>query len=200
MFYIVESIRPRSAGMPHPTPPASSDAPSRLATALLRALLPRAERAEVLEDLAGEFASRRAAGPIAARWWYWQQVLASVPALLRRSWWRGWRGFEPRANAMRPGGPALEQWITDCRYAARRLLRRPLYSALAVVTLAVGIGGVAAVWGIARAVLFDPLPYAHEESLVDFWDHFGWTQEEFAWVRTSPQSAAWRNMRMAIRR
>lgn len=77
----------------------------------------------------------------------------------------------------------MEQWITDARYAARRLLRRPLYSALAVVTLAVGIGGVAAVWGIARAVLFDRLPYAHEETLVDFWDHFGWTQEEFAWVR-----------------
>ena len=105
---------------PHP------GVPPRLPLALLRALLPYAEREEVLADLAQEHAERAASsGRLAARIWLWRQVLGSAPALLRRSWWRGWSGFEPSANRMRPGGPSMESWIMDVRYAARRLRSRP---------------------------------------------------------------------------
>ena len=66
----------------------------RIATALVRALVPLAERDEVVADLEQEFAYRaQTFGRPSARRWYWRQVLASVPALLRRSWWRGWSGF-----------------------------------------------------------------------------------------------------------
>src|SRR5204862_1162981 len=132
----------------------------RFAAALLRALLPRAERDEVLTDLAAEYrALVAAAGRVAAQRWLWRQTLRSTPALLRWNWWRGWTGFEPRANAYRPGGLRMRTWLADAHYAARRLRARPLYSLLAIVTLALGIGGTAAVFGIARPVIFDPLPY-----------------------------------------
>jgi hypothetical protein len=84
---------------------------------------------------------------------------------------------------MQPGGPAMEQWIMDARHAMRRLRRRPTYASLAVLTLALGIGGTAAVFGIVRRVLLDPLPYADEGSLALFWRPFDWTQQEFAYLR-----------------
>ncbi|HET9984479.1 MAG TPA: hypothetical protein VFQ38_12855, partial [Longimicrobiales bacterium] len=108
----------------------------RLPLALLRRLLPHAEREEVLSDLAAEHAERvERHGVAAARAWLWMQVAGSVPALVRRSWWRGRTGFEPASSRMRPGGPGLESWIMDARYALRRLRTRPAYALLAVATL-----------------------------------------------------------------
>jgi predicted permease len=151
---------------------------------LLRRLVPIAERDEVLADLRSEFAYRAETfGRTQARAWYWRQTLSSAPALLRRGWWRGWTGFEPNANRMRPGGMSMESWIMDVRYAARRLVRRPLYAALSILTLALGIGGTAAVYGIARPILLERLPYAAEEGLVTFWMPFDWTEQEFLFLR-----------------
>lgn len=77
----------------------------------------------------------------------------------------------------------LTSWIADVRYAARRLRARPVYALLAVLTLALGVGGTAAVYGIARGLLFDPLPYAHERELGVFWEKSDWTEEEFLHLR-----------------
>lgn len=156
----------------------------RLPSALLRALIPTAEREEVLADLEAEFHDRIArAGARRARAWCWRQVAASLPALVRRSWWRGWTGFEPQANAMRPGGPFMERWLMDARYAARRLIRRPMYTTVATLTLALGIGGTSAIFGLARGVLFDRLPYADESTIGLFWMPYAWRQLEFAYLR-----------------
>src|SRR3954451_13208139 len=102
------------------------------APAVFRALLPHAERDEVLDDLAREHADRTSDhGPFAANVWLWRQLLASLPALVSRAWWRGWTGFEPRANRMQPGGFVAESWIMDLRYSVRRLASRPTYALLA---------------------------------------------------------------------
>src|SRR5687768_16082353 len=109
----------------------------RLALALLRALLPRAERDEVSGDVAAEYEQRAAArGRAAARAWVWWQVVRSAPALLGRGWRRGWTGFEPGASEFRTGGLMFESWIMDGRYAVRRLAHRPTYALLAILTLA----------------------------------------------------------------
>ncbi|MFL5580545.1 MAG: ADOP family duplicated permease [Gemmatimonadaceae bacterium] len=158
--------------------------PPRLPTAILRALLPLAERDEVLADLAAEYDERaRRHGEPGARRWLWGQAIGSTPALLRRSWWRGWSGFEPRANAMRPGGNLMERWILDLRYSLRRLRTRPTYALLAVLTLALGVGGTAAIAGIVRALLVDPLPYRDEASLVQFYFDGSWNNQEVLHLR-----------------
>ncbi|MGH7553385.1 MAG: ABC transporter permease, partial [Longimicrobiales bacterium] len=158
--------------------------PPRLPLALLRALLSRAERDEIVADVAEEYAERLASeGRVAARRWLWRQALGSAPALLGWSWWREWSGFEPGANAYRPGGPMLRSWITDARYAGRRLRARPGYTLLAVLTLALGVGGTAAVFGIVRAMLLEPLPYAHEREVGVFWKKTDWSEEEFLHIR-----------------
>ena len=156
----------------------------RLPFALLRVLLPRAERDELLADIRAEFATRGAAdGDASARRWLWWQTLRSAPALLGWSWWRERTGFEPIANTYRPGGPMLQTWIADARYAVRRLRARPTYSLLAVLTLALGIGGTTAVFGIARPLLLDPLPYANADEVVTFWMGGWWTEEEYVFLR-----------------
>jgi putative ABC transport system permease protein len=165
-------------------PPTAPTPPLRLAATLLRALLPIAERDEVLGDLQEEYARRRAArGRALAAIWLWRQVLGSAPALLRRSWWRGWTGFEPAASRLLPGGPGMESWIMDLRYAVRRLRSRPTYTLLAVLTLALGVGGTAAIFSIVRGLLLEPLPYTREAEVAVFWNIFDWSEAELLYLR-----------------
>ena len=81
------------------------------------------------------------------------------------------------------GWQRLEQLAQDAWYAVRILRRRPVYALLSVLTLALGIGGTAAVFGVARGVLLTPLPYAHERELGVFWMKTDWTHEEYLHIR-----------------
>jgi predicted permease len=78
---------------------------------------------------------------------------------------------------------ALDALKADARYSARRLWARPGYALLAVLTLALGVGGTASVYGVARGLLFEPLPYAHEREVGVFWKKTDWTHEEFLHIR-----------------
>ena len=71
----------------------------------------------------------------------------------------------------------------DVRHSVRRLLARPSYALLAVLTLALGVGGTASIHGVTRGVLFDPLPYAHADEVGVFWKKTDWTEEEFLYIR-----------------
>ena len=157
---------------------------TRLLLAIVRALLPYAERDEVLDDLAAERTARRAAdGRVRAAFWLWRQLLGSIPALAGRTVWRGWTGFEPRANRFQSGGLFVESWIMDVRYSARRLAGRPTYTLLVVLTLALGAAGTAAIFSIVRALLLDPLPVAREQQIGVLWFDGSWTEQEFLHFR-----------------
>lgn len=59
--------------------------------------------------------------------------------------------------------------LSDVSRGARRLLRQPGFTALAVVVLALGIGANTAVWSLLDGVVLSPLPYAEPERLVQVW-------------------------------
>ena len=60
----------------------------------------------------------------------------------------------------------LDDLRQDLTFGVRAWLRAPLFALLAVLTLALGIGANAAVFGVVKSVLLDRLPYADPERLV----------------------------------
>jgi putative ABC transport system permease protein len=56
--------------------------------------------------------------------------------------------------------------IQDIRYAIRQLARHPGFTAIAILTLAIGIGANTSIFSAARATLYQPLPFEHEDRLV----------------------------------
>ncbi len=57
-------------------------------------------------------------------------------------------------------------FLNDLKFAARGLLRTPSFTAIAVATLALGIGSNTAVFTVVRSVLISPLPYAEPDRIV----------------------------------
>lgn len=60
----------------------------------------------------------------------------------------------------------MNKLVNDLRYGLRQLAKQPLYSFIAIVTLALGIGANTAIFTVINAALFRPLPYADETRLV----------------------------------
>ena len=63
----------------------------------------------------------------------------------------------------------VESVTADIKYALRSLSKRPLFTGVLILTLAFGIGSNVAIFSVANAVLFRPLPYASPEELALVW-------------------------------
>ncbi|HEY3837162.1 MAG TPA: ABC transporter permease, partial [Bryobacteraceae bacterium] len=68
----------------------------------------------------------------------------------------------------RPGW-RLQRLFQDMRYVLRRLKRAPMFTAIALLTLTLGIGATTAIFSVVEGVLIKPLPYPNAESLVGVW-------------------------------
>src|SRR5277367_2800714 len=87
--------------------------------------------------------------------WAFPLLLEPSSALSRnRSHW------EARAMAM---------LVDQLKQVLRRLSRAPLFTAITLITLAVGVGANTVIFGVVEGVLLKPLPYPHAEQLIGVW-------------------------------
>ncbi len=64
----------------------------------------------------------------------------------------------------------MESLIQDVRFALRTMMKKPGFTAVAVIIMALGIGANTAIFSLVRAVLLRPLPFKDPERLVMVWE------------------------------
>jgi putative ABC transport system permease protein len=140
-----------------------------------------------------------------------QELLAHLEMLTEDNLKRGMAPAEARRAArVRLGGwtelketnrelhglPMLDTFLQDTRYAFRMLRRAPGFTAVAVLTLALGIGANTALFSVVHAVLLKPLPYASAEQLYNVFQvqpqqgvtGTGWSYPNFSELRDETEA------------
>ena len=95
----------------------------------------------------------------------WEAELATDPSMTRAV------GAVSDALFLSRQAWSLDMWLQDVRYSFRVLARRPAYTALVLLTLAIGIGAATAVFSALDGILLRPLPYPEPSRLVAVWEN-----------------------------
>jgi hypothetical protein len=105
-------------------------------------------------------------------------------------------GLEQVKEQVRGGrhGGWLDAAGRDVIHGLRQLRRNPAFSGVAIATLALGIGGITAMFSTFDAVLIRPLPYADADRLVMIWDALAKTDITSKGNSTPAEWIEWRRL------
>jgi predicted permease len=90
----------------------------------------------------------------------------------RREALLGFGGLEQTKQTYRErrGLPFLETSLQDLLFAARMLRKSPGFTAVVILSLALGIGANTTIFSVMNALLYRPLPYPHSDRMVAIWE------------------------------
>ena len=172
---------------------------------LLLTLFPRAFRESFGDDMHAVFTEQRRAaradGAILRFWW------RTVIGMLSAAW-------RERRASRRParGLPWHETLCADVRLTGRLLGRAPLFTALVVTAIAIGVGGVATVFSALNAIVLRPLPGTTDGNRLilvdrrtpDFSEGVSTSNDFYSYIASSTQSldgvAVWSRVALTISR
>jgi putative ABC transport system permease protein len=133
---------------------------SRVYGAALR-LLPRELRERYGDDMRQTFEARAAACGRCALVALLVRELFDLARVRAHT-----RPFVPSLKPCQPRRDHVGSLLYDIRYAFRLLYRQPAFTAVAVITLALGVGATTAVFTVVNGVLLRPLPYQEPDRIV----------------------------------
>ena len=91
----------------------------------------------------------------------------------------------------------MDALLRDVRFAIKNLLKRPGFSAVVVITLALGIGANAAIFSVVNHLVLQPLPYAEPDRILTLWENN--TKEGIARDDVSPANFLdWRDRQQSL--
>lgn len=140
-----------------------------LARLLVQITAPRDRAEAMVGDLEEEYAGRhRAGGSARATWWLLRQALVSVGPNLRTRMQRAHRARNGSTEALggRRGGGLASSLLQDVGSSLRTVVRRPLFSAVLVLTLAAGIGATTTVFSVVHGLVLSPFPFPQADRVV----------------------------------
>lgn len=152
--------------------------PPRWAESLLAAVLPDGPKTEaLLGDLEEEFQElcvrRRLDGDGPnPTWWYLREAagVAGRSLVIRREEANRMNTHGQRNRTMGTSiGMMMGKFSANMRFAMRRLFKRPLFTMVALVSLALGIGANTAIFSLVNATILNDPPYAEADRLVDIY-------------------------------
>jgi predicted permease len=76
--------------------------------------------------------------------------------------------------------------FADVRHAFRQFKRQPGFTAVAVLTLALGLGATVALYSVVNGLMLRPLPVTDEDRVQVFWSDYNWRGVEFDYVAERP--------------
>jgi hypothetical protein len=65
----------------------------------------------------------------------------------------------------------MAMFLDQLKEVLRRLARAPMFTAITLLTLAIGVGANTVIFSVIDGVLLKPLPYPHAEQLIGVWQH-----------------------------
>ena len=95
----------------------------------------------------------------------------------------------------------IEELWQDLRYGARMLLKKPGFTAVVVITLALGIGVNSAIFSVVNSILLRTLPYKDPQGLVIFWTRLPKIESVSGaayFSNTAPDFIDWRNLNQSF--